>query len=85
MANVDDLQKEHEAKLSALLAELGAAAPSPESALVRALVHRGATWPRSERPSVCGLATFLGEMIVHAHQIIHGGDKTAPAHRDVVH
>jgi hypothetical protein len=41
----------------------------------------------AERKAVefCGLATFLGEMIGHAHQLLHGGDKGAAAHRDVVH
>jgi len=33
----------------------------------------------------CALATFLGEMIGHAHQLLHGGDQSAAAHRDVVH
>ena len=33
----------------------------------------------------CALATFLGEMIGHAHQLLHGGDKNTAAHRDVVH
>jgi hypothetical protein len=86
MANVDDLQKEHEAKLSALLAELAGRGAESDLALVRALVHRGVHLA-GERKALefCGLATFLGEMIVHAHQIIHGGDKAAPAHRDVVH
>ena len=41
MASVDDLQKEHEAKLSALLAELAGRGAESDLALVRALIHRG--------------------------------------------
>ena len=86
MANVDDLQKEHEAKLSALLAELSGRGGESDLALVRALIHRGVHLA-AERKAVefCGLATFLGEMIGHAHQLLHGGDKNASAHHAVVH
>ena len=86
MANVDELQKEHEARLSSLLTELAGRGAESDLALVRALVHRGVHLAAERKtPEFCGLATFLGEMIVHAHQIIHGADKSAPAHRDVVH
>jgi hypothetical protein len=84
MATVDELQKEHEAKLSSLLAELAGRGGDSDLALVRALVHRGVHLA-AERKAIefCALATFLGEMIGHAHQLLHGGDKTA--HHDVVH
>jgi hypothetical protein len=86
MANVDELQKQHEARLSALLAELTGRGDESDLALVRALVHRGMHLA-AERKSIefCGLATYLAEMIGHAHQIMHGADKAASAHQDVVH
>jgi hypothetical protein len=86
MAHLDDLQKQHEAKLTALLGELTGHGADSDWALVRALIHRGVHLA-AERKSVqfCALATFLGEMIPHAHQLQHGGDQTAPVHHDVVH
>jgi hypothetical protein len=86
MANVDDLQKQHEARLSALIGEIGSAGGESDLALVRALVHRGVHLA-AERKAIefCALATFLGEMIGHAHGLMHDRDKSAPAHRDAVH
>ena len=86
MANVDELQKQHEARLSTLLSELGGRGAESDLALVRALVHRGIHLA-AERKAIefCALATFLGEMIGHGHQLLHGGDKSSPAHHDVVH
>jgi hypothetical protein len=86
MATVDELQKGHEARISALVTELVGRGGDSDHALVRALIHR-AIHLAAERKVVefCGVATFLAEMISHAHQLLHGGDTTAPAHRDVVH
>jgi hypothetical protein len=86
MANLDELQKQHEARLSALLAELAGKGNESDLALVRALIHR-AVHLTAERKTVefCALATFLAEMIGHAHQLQHGADKAAPAHHDIVH
>jgi hypothetical protein len=86
MANIDELQKQHESRLTTLLAELGGHGAESDVALVRALVHRGIHLA-AERKAIefCALATFLGEMIGHAHQLLHGGDKSAPVHHDVVH
>jgi hypothetical protein len=86
MANIDGLQKQHEARLASLLNELGGAGAESELALVRALVHK-AVHLAAERKSMefCALATFLGEMIGHAHQLAHGADQAAPVHHDIVH
>jgi hypothetical protein len=87
MSNLDDLQKQHEARITMFLAEVQRATSGAESdlALVRALIHR-AIHLAAERKSVefCALATFLAEMIGHAHQLQHGGDKPA-THADVAH
>jgi hypothetical protein len=88
MANLDDLQKQHEARLQTILDELGGSGAESDHALVRALVHK-AVHLAAARKSVqfCALATYLGEMIGHAHQLQHGqgDDQAAPVHRDVVH
>jgi len=86
MAKTDDLQKEHEARLSALVTELVGRGAESDLALVRALIHRGIHLA-AERKAIefCALATFLGEMIGHAHQLLHPGDTSAATHRDPVH
>ena len=86
MAKIEDLQKEHEGRLSAVITELVGRGGESDLALVRALIHRGIHLA-AERKAIefCALATFLGEMIGHAHQLLHPADATAPAHREVVH
>ena len=86
MAHLDDLQKEHEARVATLVNELAGKSAESDLALVRALVHK-AVHVAAERKTVqfCALATFLAEMIGHAHQLQHGADQGAPAHHDFVH
>jgi hypothetical protein len=88
MANIngDDLQKQHEARLTPVLSELAGRGAESDWALVRALVHKAVHLAAERKASqFCALATFLGEMIGHAHQLQHGSDEAAPAHHDVVH
>ncbi|HEY2731879.1 MAG TPA: hypothetical protein VGK52_18175 [Polyangia bacterium] len=86
MANLDDIQKQHEARLEAVLGEVGGRGAESDWALVRALVHKAVHFAAGRKSvQFCALATFLGEMIGHAHQLQHGGDQAAPAHHDVVH
>jgi hypothetical protein len=86
MANLDDLQKQHEARLNALIAELAGAGRDSDLALVRALIHRGVHLAAEQRAGeFCGLATFLAEMVGHAHGLMHGDDPAAAAHGDRVH
>jgi hypothetical protein len=86
MANLDDLQKQHEARLDAILGELGGRGGDSDLALVRALVHKAVHFAATRKSvQFCALATFLGEMIGHAHQLQHGADQSAAAHHDVVH
>ena len=40
MANLDELQKQHEARVNTLIAELAGAGRESDLALVRALIHR---------------------------------------------
>src|SRR5881394_530919 len=67
MANLDALQKEHEARLSALISEHAGQGAESDLALVRALVHRAMHLAAEKKcAEFCALATFLGEMIGHA-------------------
>ena len=86
MATVDDLQKQHEARIAGLISELQGKGGDSDWALVRALVHK-AMHLCAERKAgeFCALATFLAEMVGHAHQVMHGGDKPVGAHSDIVH
>ena len=86
MANVEDLQKQHEARLDALIAELAGQGKESDLALVRALVHRGVHLAADRRAvEFCGLATYLAEMVGNAHALLHGADPAGGAHQDVVH
>jgi hypothetical protein len=87
MAKLDELQKEHEERLSTLLAERRGHGTESDLALVRALVHRAMHLAAETKAAeFCALATYLGEMIGHVHQLLHGsGEQSAAAHRDAVH
>jgi hypothetical protein len=86
MANVDDLQKQHEAKLDAFIREQGDNGAESNLALARALIHRGVHLAADRRAGeFCGLATFLCEMVSHAHGLMHGGDPASAKHGDNVH
>jgi hypothetical protein len=86
MANLDDLQKQHEARLDTVLNELGGRGAESDLALVRALVHKAVHFAAArQNVQFCALATFLAEMIGHAHQLQHGADQGAAAHQDVAH
>ena len=86
MANVEDLQKQHEARLDAFLRELGPGGQESDMALARALIHRGVHLAIDRRAGeFCALATFLAEMVGHAHGLMHGADPGSGKHSDVVH
>jgi hypothetical protein len=83
MANLDELQKQHEERLNALIGELAGAGRESDLALVRALIHRGVHLAADRRAGeFCGLATFLAEMVGHAHGLMHGDDPAASTHSD---
>ena len=86
MANVDDLQKQHEARLDILIQELVGAGPESDLALARALIHRGVHLAADRRAGeFCALATFLCEMVGHVHGLMHGVDPGSGKHGDLVH
>jgi hypothetical protein len=86
-ARVDELI----AKMAQEFADLG---KELRFTLARALIHR-AVHHAAVRPSAahqenfdvefCAVTTYLAEMIGHAHQLMHGNNPKAPAHRDVMH
>jgi hypothetical protein len=86
MATNEELQSEHEAAVDRLLAERAGRGKDSDWALVRALVHR-AVHLTSERKAAeyCAVATLLAEMITHAHDVLHPGDRNAPSHGAGVH
>ena len=85
MAIVDELQKEHEKKVTALVAALSGVSPDSDWALAKALIHRAVHLCADRKAAeFCALATFLAEMIGHSHPLLHH-DRTEAAHSDRVH
>jgi hypothetical protein len=55
-------------------------------AIARGLIHR-AVHHAAEKPGVefCALASYLAEMVAHAHKLMHGDNPKATSHKDLVH
>jgi hypothetical protein len=86
MANLDELQKQHEARLDAFIQELSREGRESDLALARALIHRGVHLAIDRRAGeFCAVATFLCDMVGHAHGLMHGADPGSGKHEDVVH
>jgi hypothetical protein len=84
MPTLDELQKAHEAALEDLTGRRSGQGTDSDWALVRALIHR-AVHLAAERKSAeyCAVATYLAEMIGHAHGLMHA---SAEGHgRDASH
>jgi len=60
--------------------------PQLRWAIVRGLIHQAVHYA-TEKPGVdfCALASYLGEMVGHAHKLAHGENPKSPAHKDFVH
>jgi hypothetical protein len=84
--NLDELQKRHESELTPAVNALAGKGKESDLALARALVHK-AIHLVAERKAAefCAVATFLAEMIGHAHGLLHPGDAAAPSHSAVRH
>jgi hypothetical protein len=79
-----------EARVTALLAQLArefeGAGEERDWLLVRAFIHRAVHHAvDGKRVEFCTLATYLSEMIGHAHKIAHGDNPKAQSHKDLVH
>ena len=83
-------QDELEARVSQLIAqvarEFADLGDELRWSMTRALIHRGVHFA-FERPGVeyCAVATYLGDMVGHAHRIAHGDNPKAPSHQDLKH
>jgi hypothetical protein len=80
---------EVEEKLSRAIAEIERSIegePGSRWRITQALIHRAVHYA-VEKPGVefCALATYLADMVGHAHRLAHGDNPKAPAHKDVVH
>jgi hypothetical protein len=78
-----------EERLNRAIAEIERALdgdPQMRWQITRALVHRAVHYA-VEQPGVefCALATYLAEMVGHAHRLAHGDNPRAPTHKDQVH
>jgi len=86
MATVDELQKQHEAKLDEILRAIGGKGKSSDWALVRALIHKAVHFNADAKAGeFCAIATFLAEQTGHAHSLLHSGDAPAARHEDFKH
>jgi hypothetical protein len=86
MPTLDELQKSHEAALDDFLARRRGQGTDADWALVRALIHK-AVHLGAERKAAeyCAIATFLAEMIGHAHGLFHPGDRGDASHGSHMH
>jgi hypothetical protein len=85
MAKLDEVE-EQLTQAIARLTDQFSDEPGHRWAITRALIHRAVHFA-VEKPGVefCALATYLGEMIAHAHKLAHGDNPKAPTHKDLVH
>lgn len=84
--SLDELQKQHESRLQALVDELAGGGVESDRALVRALIHRGVHLAAERRAGeFCAVATFMAEMIGHVHGLMHGADPHSARHAEAVH
>lgn len=83
---LDETQKQLEARLAPVIAELTGGGKTSDLALARALIHRGVHILAERRAGeFCALATYIAEMLGHAHALMHGNDPATATHGDVLH
>src|SRR4051812_39013027 len=91
MTRAEELEKRFEELVDnlikdAMLKVQPEAGEDARRALTRALIHRAVHFAAAA-PGVefCALATYLAEMIGHAHKLQHGDAPSGPKHRDALH
>jgi hypothetical protein len=94
MTRADELEKRFEEQVDKMIHQLleDAArdgtgdAEERRRVLTRALIHRAVHFAAAG-PGVefCALATYLAEMVGHAHKLQHGEQPASPKHRDSLH
>jgi hypothetical protein len=85
MGKQEDLEK----RLAAAVADIErefTGEPNLRWAITRGLIHRAVHYA-VEQPGVefCALASYLGEMVGHAHKLAHGDNPKSSSHKDFVH
>ena len=89
MARYDDLEGRVNAMIEQLTREFGDLGGEMRWSIARALVHRAVHFSSDggaqSGVEFCALATYLGEMVGHAHKLAHGDNPKAPVHKDFVH
>jgi hypothetical protein len=84
--SVDEMQKRHEAELATVLGKLSGQGTESDWALARALVHKAVHLVADRKAAeFCAVATLFADMIGHAHQVMHPGDKGSEAHSAKMH
>ena len=86
MARADEVEPRVADLIQRLAADFADLGPDLRWTLTRALIHRAVHFA-VDQPGVefCTLATYLSEMVGHAHKIAHGDNPKAAAHKDLVH
>jgi hypothetical protein len=83
---IEELQKGHEDALDGVMAGRAGKGKESDFALARALVHKAIHLVADRKAGeFCAVATFLAEMIGHAHGLLHPGDGAAPTHSAFKH
>jgi hypothetical protein len=85
MANRDVMEKRIQLLEQQLVREFGNDAGARWE-LARALIHR-AVHVATDKPAVdfCAVATYLAEMVQHAHKLAHGENPQSPSHGQHTH
>ena len=78
---IEELQKEHEAALTGAIEGRAGKGKDSDFALARALIHKAIHLVADRKAGeFCAVATYLADMIGHAHGLLHPGDRSAPDH-----
>jgi hypothetical protein len=84
MTPQEQIEDRVEEAIRSIEKEFAALGGEAKGSVARALIHRAVHHAAATGGlEYCALATYLAEMIGHAHQLAHGDNPRA--HRDVVH
>jgi len=88
--DLDERQEQLEQRLrqqiDALATDFADLGPDLRWTLVRGLIHQAIHFA-AEREDIefCAVATYLGDMIGHAHELMHDNEPTQPPREKLVH
>jgi hypothetical protein len=86
MSRFDELETRADDLIQRLAAEFKDLEGDLRWSVTRALIHRAIHFG-TDQPGLefCTLATYLGEMVGHAHKLAHGDNPKANSHKDLTH